>query len=80
MDMELVVICITNNFNALVAQLYRAIRFYRKGWGLESLRVRQFIILDSTVNSGTFSHIFLGEQKIANGNIKKYVVKIVNIL
>ncbi len=47
---------------------------------IASFQKKSLIILDSTVNSGTFSHIFLGEQKIANGNIKKYVVKIVNIL
>ena len=38
---------VVGNFNALVAQLYRAIRFYRKGWGLESLRVYQFKCLHS---------------------------------
>ena len=32
------------HFNALVAQLDRATRFYREGWGLESLRVCHFCL------------------------------------
>ncbi len=30
------------DFSGLVAQMYRAFRFYRTGWGLESLRGYQF--------------------------------------
>ncbi len=47
---------------------------------IAAFQKKSLITLDSTVNSGTFSHIFLGEQKIAYDNIIKYAVKIVNIL
>ncbi len=47
---------------------------------IDLFQKKSLILLDSLISSGTFSHIFLGEQKVSNGNTKKYVVKIVNML
>ena len=41
-DNTIIVYNIVVDFSGLVAQMYRAFRFYRTGWGLESLRGYQF--------------------------------------
>ena len=48
---------------------------------IDTFQTKSKIKIESVVNAGAFSQIFIGEQEIPpNGSKKKYVVKIVYIL